>query len=198
MNKALFLDRDGIINHLIKKISKSYGRVIDDSPFIVSELKFVNGIKDLVNSSRQKGYKVVVVTNQPSFLKENLPLKDYEEITAKICEELSLERSDVFDCFHKEGFSLPCKCRKPKPGLFYMAKGMHNLNFEKSIMIGDSFSDIQAAKSAGVGSTIYLRRKNSKEQIGNSEDEKKMRFEGPIADHTFDNLGEITNFIKSL
>ena len=198
MNKALFLDRDGIVNHFIKKMSKSYGKIIDDSPFVVEELKFVEGIKDLVNSAKQKGYKIIILTNQPSFLKENLPLQDYEKITTKICKELSLERADIFECLHKEGFSLPCECRKPKPGLFYMAKGMHNLDLKNSIMIGDSFSDIQAAKSAEIELTIYLRRKNREEQFGNFEDEEKMNSEGPIADHIFDNLAEIVDFIKSL
>jgi len=198
MTKALFLDRDGVVNCLIKKMSKSYGKIMDDSPFLVSELKFIEGIKDLIDSSRQKGYKIIILTNQPSFLKENLPLQDYEKITTEICKKLSLERSDVFECLHKEGFSLPCACRKSKPGLFYMAKGMHNLDLKDSIMIGDSFSDIQAAKSAGVGLTLYLRRKNSEEQIGNSEDEKKMKSKGAIADYIFDNLKEIQDFIRKL
>ena len=198
MDKALFLDRDGVINHLIKKMSKSYGKIIDDSPFVVSEVKFVEGIKDLVNSAKQKGYKIIILTNQPSFLKENLPLQDYEKITTKICKELSLERADVFECFHKEGFSLPCECRKPKPGLFYMAKGLHNLDLKNSIIVGDSFSDIKAAKSAEIGISIYLRRKNSEEQFGNFEDEEKMNSEGLIADYIFDNLAEITDFIKHL
>ena len=198
MKKALFLDRDGVVNHLIKKQSKFYNKIIDDSPFLVSELNFVKGIKELINYTKQINYKVIILTNQPSFLKENRPIKDYEEITTKICKELSLERSDIFECFHKEGFSLPCECRKPKPGLFYMAKGIHNLDLENSIMIGDSFSDIKAAKSAGIGLKIYLRRKSCENQIGNFEDEKNMNSQGSKADYIFNNLKKINNFIKSL
>jgi D-glycero-D-manno-heptose 1,7-bisphosphate phosphatase len=196
MKKALFLDRDGIVNSLIKKHSESYDKIIDDSPFVVSELKFVNGIKELVDTAKNRRYKVIIVTNQPSYLKENRPLKDYEEMTTKICNYLSIERSDVFECFHKEGFSLPCECRKPKPGLFYMAKGLHNINLEESIMIGDSFKDIQAAKSAKMGLTFYLRRKESEQQIGNSEDEKEMRTKGPMADYISDDLSKVIDILK--
>jgi D-glycero-D-manno-heptose 1,7-bisphosphate phosphatase len=198
MKKALFLDRDGVVNHLIKKKSKSYNKVIDDSPFEISELKFVDGIKELINTAKNLNYKIIIITNQPSYLKENRLLIDYENITTKICEYLSLERSDVFECFHKEGFSLPCECRKPKPGLILMAKGLHNLNLEKSVLIGDSFSDIKAAKTAKVGLTIYLRRKKSENQIGNSGDEKEMREKGPIADYILDDLYQIERKIKEM
>lgn len=196
MKKALFLDRDGIINYLIKKNSKSYNKIIDDSPFELSELKFVEGIKELVNTAKNLNYKVIIVTNQPAYLKEDKLLRNYEEITTKICEYLSLERSDVFECFHKEGFSLPCECRKPKPGLILMAKGLHNINLEKSVLVGDSLNDIKAAKSAKIGMTIYLRRKESETQIGNSEDEIEMNKNGPIADYIFDNLYQIEQKIK--
>ena len=196
MKKALFLDRDGVINQLIKKKSKSHNKVIDDSPFELSELKFVEGIKELVNTAKKLDYKVIIVTNQPAYLKEDKLLRNYEEITTKICEYLSLERSDVFECFHKEGFSLPCECRKPKPGLILMAKGLHNINLEKSVLVGDSLNDIKAAKSAKIGMTIYLRRKESETQIGNSEDEIEMNKNGPIADYIFDSLYQVEQKIK--
>ncbi|HQJ56487.1 MAG TPA: HAD-IIIA family hydrolase [Caldisericia bacterium] len=196
MKKALFLDRDGVINQLIKKKSKSHNKVIDDSPFELSELKFVGGIKELVNTAKKLDYKVIIVTNQPSYLKEDRLLRDYEKITTKICEYLSLERSDVFECFHKEGFSLPCECRKPKPGLILMAKGLHNINLEKSVLVGDSLNDIKAAKSAKIGMAIYLRRKESENQIGNSEDEKEMQKNGPLADYIFDSLYQVEQKIK--
>ena len=79
-----------------------------------------------------------------------------------------------------------------------MAKGIHNLDLENSIMIGDSFSDIKAAKSAGIGLKIYLRRKSCENQIGNFEDEKNMNSQGSKADYIFNNLKEINTFIKSL
>ena len=198
MNKALFLDRDGVVNETVLRFNKIYNKDIDDSPFKKSELKFKEGIKELVEAAREKGYKPIIITNQPSILKGNFTLKEYEEITSKICNFLSIGREYIFECLHKEGYSKECTCRKPKPGLFYMAKGMHNINLGESIMVGDSFSDIKAAKFAGIGLSIYLRRKNSEKQIGNSKNEHKMNLERPIADYTFDNLKKIKDFIKDL
>ncbi len=198
MKKALFLDRDGVVNRVVKKYSKSHEKVIDDSPFKTSELFFNEDINGLIAAARKKGYEIILITNQPSILKGEFSMEDYEKITTKICQHLSISRSNIFECFHKEGISLPCECRKPKPGLFLMAKGLFGISLENSIMVGDSFTDIQAAKSAGVGTTIYLRRKQNEFQIGNSNDEEGMKINGPIADYIFDNLSQIQQKIKEI
>jgi len=175
MIKALFLDRDGTINKMIKKLDPFTKKIIDDSPFKVSELKMVPESKELVKKAKEKGYKVIVITNQPSIVKGQFSLKDYEDITTEICKYLELKRGDVFECLHKEGYTSECNCRKPKPGLFLMAKGMHDIDLKNSIMIGDSWKDIQAAKSAGIGKIIFLRREKTEEQLGNLENEKEMQ-----------------------
>ena len=82
--KALLLDRDGTINKMVKKFSKWHDKEIDDTPFIVEELSFNEGIKEVVESARNKGYKIVVITNQPSIVKGDCTLKDYEEVTKRI------------------------------------------------------------------------------------------------------------------
>jgi len=198
MIKALFLDRDGVINQVVKKYSRSYRTFIDDSPFKVSELVFTNGIEEFINQSKKIGYKIIIVTNQPSILKGKFSLLDYEQITTKICRHLDLERCDVLECFHKEDYSLPCNCRKPLPGLFLMAKGLHDIDLEHSIMIGDSWKDIQAAKYAGVGKTLYLKRKQDSTQFGNLKDEKEMHEKGIYPDYTFSNLFEVAEKIKEI
>lgn len=175
MNKALFLDRDGIVNRTILRYNEKYRRKIDDSPFSISELNFAEGIKELTDYARKKNYQMIIVTNQPSILKGEFSLKAYEDITTKICKYLKMQRADIFECMHKEGLSLECNCRKPKPGLFLMAKGMHNIDLGNSYMIGDSWKDIKAAEDACVGKTIFLRREKSKAQIGNIEDELQMK-----------------------
>ena len=129
--KTLFLDRDGVVNKLVRKYNRFHKEIIDDSPFNLNELRFNEGIKSLIECARKRGYKIIIITNQPSILKGDSSMKNYEEITTKICEELRLSRSDVFECFHKEGLCLECNCRKPKPGLFFMANGIHNINFKK-------------------------------------------------------------------
>jgi|SRR3989344_3459248 len=174
MQKALFLDRDGVINKMVRKHSKSHNKVIDDSPFKVEELVFNEGIEELVKVAKDKEYKVIVVTNQPSILKGEFSMQDYEKITTEICKYLELERGDILECFHKEGLSLPCMCRKPEPGLIFMAKGLFDLDLKESIMVGDSSTDIVAGQRASVGKTIYLRRPEDLTQFGNKSNEEKM------------------------
>jgi D-glycero-D-manno-heptose 1,7-bisphosphate phosphatase len=197
MIRALFLDRDGTINETVKRESKSDGKIIDDSPFGVSEFKIKEGASELVKLARGMGYKVVVVTNQPSILKGEFSLKDYEDITTEMCKILELNRSDIFECLHKEGYSLKCKCRKPESGLFLMAKGVFDIDLKNSIMVGDSWKDIQAAKSVGVGATIFIRRSPSDEVVGNQEDESIILERKIIPDFYVNNLGEVSKIIKN-
>jgi len=190
-NKALFLDRDGVVNEMIKKHSLFYNRTIDDTPFNLKELKFNKEIKKLIHAAREKDYIIIIITNQPSIVKGEYSIKDYEQITTKICDTLNLERSNIIECFHREPFTKKCFCRKPKPGLFLMAKGLHNIDLEKSIMIGDSYTDIQAAQAANIGKTFYLRRKKSKNQFGNYNNEKIMKEKNIIPTKIYNNLTEI-------
>jgi D-glycero-D-manno-heptose 1,7-bisphosphate phosphatase len=196
MKKALFLDRDGTINKMLKKKSAFHeGKIIDDSPFNLEELEMVPETKDLVKKARELGYKVIIITNQPSVVKGQFTLKAYEDITAEICKYLDLERKDVFECLHKEGITMECNCRKPRPGMFLMAKGMHDIDLGNSIMIGDSWKDIKAAKDAGVGKTIFIKRKSSDSEIGNLKSEEKMKELNIAPDHICDNLSEIIDLI---
>jgi D-glycero-D-manno-heptose 1,7-bisphosphate phosphatase len=198
MKKALFLDRDGTINKMVKKYGGSYNKIIEDTPFSLQELVFNDGIKELADGAKKIGYKLIIVTNQPSIIKGESSLKDYEEITKKICEFLKIDRSSIFECFHKEGYSLECNCRKPSPGLFLMAKGMHDIDLKKSVMIGDSWKDIKAAKTAGIGKTIFLWRMENKNQFGNREDEEKMRELKILPDFFADDLMEVHKILKNI
>jgi len=198
LKKALFLDRDGITNKTIKRFSKYHKRFIDDSPLKLSELKFNEGIKDLLDTARTKGFKPIIITNQPSILKGNFSLNEYEKITSEICKLLSLDRSDVFECLHKEGISLECKCRKPKPGLFLMAKGLHGIDLKKSIMIGDSSTDIIAAKMAGVSKTIFVKRLENKDQIGNKNEEKILNERHIKPDFNVESIKDIKEIIEHM
>lgn len=190
MKRALFLDRDGVVNKLVKKFSKSYGKFIDDSPFNVTELSFNEGIKKLVDVAKSKGYEIVIVTNQPSILKGEFSMRDYEEITTRICQYLEIKRSNILECFHKEGLSLQCNCRKPKSGLIMMAKGMFDLDLKNSVLIGDSWKDISSAQSAGINKKIFVRRDKNNAQNGNLEDEEKMRIENINPDKIINSLDE--------
>ncbi len=171
MNKAFFLDRDGVLNNSIYKFDNEYKKLMDCAPESIDEFKLTENAKTVVNYIKDQGFLPIVITNQSIFLKNNIPLINYEQITSKLCSELELQRNQVFECLHKPGFSLDCNCRKPESGLFLMAKGLYDLDLENSWMIGDSARDIFAAKNAGIENTIFLRRpKIQNHQEGNEKD----------------------------
>lgn len=79
-----------------------------------------------------------------------------------------------------------------------MAKGMYDIDLKKSVMIGDSWKDIKAAKTAGIGKTIFLRRMENKNQFGNREDEEKMRELKILPDFFADDLMEVHKILKNI
>lgn len=195
MNKVLFLDRDGTINKVVKRYNKTYKKEIDDSPFKLTELSFNSGIKEIIDKAKEKGYEIIIVTNQPSILKGESSMVEYEKITSEVCKYLGINRKNVFECFHREGISLPCYCRKPLPGLILMAKGVFDVDLNKSIIVGDSWRDIVAGQSAGIHKTIFLRRKKSSYQVGNAEDERKMETDGIKPKEKIDSFDELARML---
>ena len=193
--KAVFLDRDGILNYNVLR-ENADNTWIDDSPFSLDELRFVDNLKDDIMALKNFG-KIIVVTNQPGYLKRDIPLKVYEEITSKLCDMIDIERSQVFECFHKSGFSKQCLCRKPAPGLILMAVGVHNINLSESVMVGDSWMDIKAAIDAGIKTTYFVRRPLIKGlQIGNHRSENQMAEMGIKVTYKVNNLGDVVRIMQ--
>lgn len=175
MRKAFFFDRDGVLNHSIYRYEEEYGKMMDCAPLKLDELKINDDAKEIIEYIKSKGFFPIVITKQPDFLKKDIFLKNYEKITSKICEGLELERSQIFECLHKEGISLECECRKPKPGLIFMAKGLYDLDLENSWLVGDSWKDIKAAFGAEIKNTIFLKiKKIDGVQAGNEQCLEKM------------------------
>ena len=196
MNKAFFFDRDGILNKGIYRYDEEHQKYLDAAPTSLKEFKINESAKKIIQHVKSKGFIPIIVTNQPDFLKRNLLLKDYEEITSKLCKEFGLERGQVFECFHKKGFSLECSCKKPKPGLFLMAKGVYEIDMKISWVIGDSHHDIEAANKAGVLNSIFLRIPKIKGKTeGNEESEKKLLEKGIKVTHIIKNISEVADLI---
>jgi D-glycero-D-manno-heptose 1,7-bisphosphate phosphatase len=155
MKKALFLDRDGVIN-----IDHGYVGKIED-------FEFVDGILDFIKSAQKKGYLPIVVTNQSGIGRGYYSLDDFKKLTNWMLEQMQqvgieIDRSHVFYCPHSP--EAGCNCRKPMPGMLLEAKERFNIDMKNSWMIGDKQSDIEAAKNAGVGNT-YLTEKNRKLEL---------------------------------
>lgn len=145
MKKAIFLDRDGIINRAEIHERKPY------PPLRIGDVFLIDGIKDLIKKWHEKGYLVVVVTNQPDVGNHSVSQNKVDKINNYLKSQVNFD--DIFVCYH--GQREECNCRKPKIGLFLQAKEKHNIDLEKSYMIGDRWKDIVAGKNAGC-TTIFI------------------------------------------
>lgn len=197
MRKAFFFDRDGTLNYGVYRNEQESGRIIDGAPFTASDFKIKENAREIVDFVREKGFFPIVITNQPDFLKKNLSLRDYEEITTKLCSELQISRSQIFECLHIEPFSLECDCRKSKPGLILMAKGLYDLDLGNSWYLGDSWKDMAAAENAGVKNTIFLKREPIEgKQAGNKDSQKKLLQLEITPKYIIADLSEILSLLK--
>jgi len=137
--KAVFLDRDGVINNDSENYIKS-----------VDELKLIFGVEDVIKKIKDLGFLIIVITNQSAI---NQGLTTHEKIN-KIHFEIQnhLKKFDTFIdafyyCPHRPDEN--CECRKPKSGLIYKASKDFDIEIQKSWMIGDRDSDIDAGITAG-------------------------------------------------
>jgi D-glycero-D-manno-heptose 1,7-bisphosphate phosphatase len=146
--KAIFLDRDGVIN-----IDHGYVHKIE-------EFEFCDGIFETLLRLQNRGYLLIVVTNQSGIARGYYSEEAYRTITTYMVEkflEKGIKISAVFHCPHSpdEG----CKCRKPQAGMFKAAQKQFKLDMKHSWMIGDKESDMLAAKKAGIKQRICISHK---------------------------------------
>ncbi|MFC2071272.1 D-glycero-alpha-D-manno-heptose-1,7-bisphosphate 7-phosphatase [Chloroflexota bacterium] len=161
--KAIFLDRDGVVNELIYYPEQG----IIDSPFTMEQFRLLPGVGEAIKKLCEKGYKVVLVSNQPGIAKGHMSEESFEEISKKMKEELAKEGTGLdgeYYCFHHpeakvERLRGNCECRKPKPGLLLQAAGELNIDLSQSWMIGDGLTDIKAGKEAGCRTILLGRMK---------------------------------------
>jgi D-glycero-D-manno-heptose 1,7-bisphosphate phosphatase len=146
-SRALFLDRDGVINHDDGYTSRP------------EDFKFIEGIFDLCREARAKGYLLIVVTNQAGIGRGYYSEPDFQALTAWMCSRFEEEGAPITDVFfcpdHPEygigSYKIDSFDRKPNPGMFLRACEKYRLLMQESIMIGDKDSDMQAAKRSDVG-----------------------------------------------
>jgi D-glycero-D-manno-heptose 1,7-bisphosphate phosphatase len=152
--KAVFFDRDGVINHLVKRDRSYY------SPQKFEDFKIVDDAKEVVNHVHEMGYLAIIISNQPDISRGKLAQSELDKMTDMLYKELNID--DVFYCIHDDDNDTGC--RKPAPGLFYTAQKKDNIDLNKSFMIGDTWKDVEAAKNAGI-SMILIRKDYNKELV---------------------------------
>jgi D-glycero-D-manno-heptose 1,7-bisphosphate phosphatase len=146
---AVFVDRDGVIVESRRHVGKPL------PPGSLDDVAIPEGVKTALNSLRDAGYVLIVVTNQPDVARGTTSRSSVETINAHIKDILPIEA--VYTCFH-DGDS--CSCRKPRPGLVFDAARDHSIDLDRSWLIGDRWVDIAAGRAAGVG-TVMLERSYS-------------------------------------
>jgi len=108
---------------------------------VIEDFIILPKVKEALAYAKEKGYKIIVLTNQ-----RTVPEEVYNMIHSEMLIALP-EIDDVFVCPHETG---ECNCRKPLPGLFYQAAEKYNVDKTQSLMVGDSQSDLDAATAYGV------------------------------------------------
>jgi D-glycero-D-manno-heptose 1,7-bisphosphate phosphatase len=139
-NKAVFLDRDGVINEAVSRDGGYY------SPRQFSDFKLKEGVKEFVAHIKKLGFLAIVVTNQPDVARGLMAREELDKMHDFMRKELSLD--DVMICPHDN--SDDCRCRKPKPGMLIDAADKWQIDLKNSWVIGDTKRDTDAGKNAGV------------------------------------------------
>lgn len=138
-NKALFLDRDGIINKAYVREGKPF------PPYNLEELVLLAGVKEALQVSKEMGFLNIIVTNQPDIATGKQSLEMMEKIHTFIIQRILID--DIFVCLHTDFDK--CSCRKPLPGMLLSAKEKWQIDFSKSFLVGDRWKDIEAAQAVG-------------------------------------------------
>lgn len=146
MNKALFLDRDGVINI-------NHGHV-----HTIEKFDFINGIFDLCRFFQNAGYLIFVITNQAGIGKGFYTLQEFKKLNQWMLDVFSNNGINIiktYFCPHTPEDM--CDCRKPNPGLILEAQKEYNIDLKKSVFIGDKESDMLAGKRANVGTLLHFK-----------------------------------------
>jgi D-glycero-D-manno-heptose 1,7-bisphosphate phosphatase len=146
---AIFLDRDGVI------VESRHDPGGSSPPASVDDVAIPDGVAETLDLLREHGYVLVVITNQPDVARGTATRETVEAVNDHIRDLLPID--GVYTCFH-DGDG--CPCRKPRPGLLLEAADDHDIDLDRSWLIGDRWVDIAAGRAAGVR-TVLLERNYS-------------------------------------
>jgi D-glycero-D-manno-heptose 1,7-bisphosphate phosphatase len=139
-NRAVFLDRDGVLNRsYVHEDGKSH------PPASPAEVEIFPGVPAACLDLRTAGFLLIMVTNQPDVARKTQPRKVVEDINEILRQRLALD--EIMVCYHDNADN--CPCRKPKPGLLLKAADLWGVDLQASFMVGDRWTDIEAGYAAG-------------------------------------------------
>jgi D-glycero-D-manno-heptose 1,7-bisphosphate phosphatase len=172
VNKALFVDRDGVIN-----VEKNYLHRQED-------FEFIDGVFDALRHFQDNGFLLVVITNQSGIGRGYYGEDDFQKLTAWMIEEFArngVKIAKVYHCPHTE--NEVCECRKPSPGMILAAKEEFDIDLASSWLIGDKESDVEAGQNAAVGTLVIARS-------GHKIDENSTK-----ADYVVDSIAQLPSLL---
>jgi D-glycero-D-manno-heptose 1,7-bisphosphate phosphatase len=151
-HRALFVDRDGVINR-----EKDY-------VWQPEEFEFLPGVFAALREAADKGYLILIITNQAGIARGYYSEEDYHRLTEWMLHKFRDEGVEVtavyFDPFHPEGIGKYRKeslRRKPNPGMIFEAARDHGISLQQSVLVGDKLTDTEAGRRAGVGRLFLVR-----------------------------------------
>jgi D-glycero-D-manno-heptose 1,7-bisphosphate phosphatase len=151
--KAVFVDRDGVINEPVwDSRTESY-----ESPYRTADVELVPNAPEGLKRLSDAGYKLVLVSNQPAAAKGQVTFDDLAAVHERVVNALRMqgvELDGVYYCHHHPDYTGPCDCRKPAPGLLLEAARDLALELRASWMIGDADTDVTAAHAAGARAVL--------------------------------------------
>ncbi len=150
MQPCVFFDRDGVLNDVVLRDGKPC------SPRRFAEFRLVPGAAEAVTAVKRLGYLAIVVTNQPDIARGLMPPSELDRMHELLRREIPVD--DLFVCPHDDADR--CPCRKPKPGLLLDAAERHGVDLAASVMVGDTWKDIDAARAAGCTAVLLARDYN--------------------------------------
>jgi D-glycero-D-manno-heptose 1,7-bisphosphate phosphatase len=139
MRRAIFLDRDGVLNRTVVREGKPY------PPANVSEVEILSGVAEALQHLKDAGFMLIVVSNQPDVARGTTPKETVEAINDYLASCLPVDRFIM--CYHDSGDG--CSCRKPLPGMLISGAIEFNVDLVSSYMVGDRWRDVEAGIASG-------------------------------------------------
>ncbi|MDH5644419.1 MAG: D-glycero-beta-D-manno-heptose 1,7-bisphosphate 7-phosphatase [Candidatus Heimdallarchaeota archaeon] len=178
--KGLFLDRDGIVN--------------EDRCYVyqIKDFHFIEGIFELCREAIKQDYKIVIATNQAGIGRGYYTEEDFHYLTRWMRSKMSsrgVKLEGVYYCPHHPihgigDYRRDCENRKPRPGMLLRASSELNIDLEKSVIIGDKLSDLQAGRAAGIKTKVLL----------SSDPKEKNELNDA---HIFNSLSEVLTWFRA-
>jgi D-glycero-D-manno-heptose 1,7-bisphosphate phosphatase len=158
MNKAIFLDRDGVINELVYSSERNEY----EPPHKTEDLKLFDGVIDALKKFQKAGYKLFLISNQPDHAKGKTTLEQLNLVhneLDRIFKTNDIFFSEYYYCYHHpdgivKEYSIDCECRKPKTYFVSKAVEQYEIDTDSSWLIGDRDKDIECGINSGIKTVL--------------------------------------------